>query len=154
MRTWNIEQHQTELKPFCEANMRIPLTALLLAIFTLTAGCAIQQLEKGMDSLLGQPVNRLIEKIGFPSEEKVVAKRKIYVWQISSTHLSTNTQTSAYSGMVGTKPVYGTATTYGGTTAMPVSCKLTVEVDSDDKIIYWIGEGSEFGCATYARRFE
>jgi hypothetical protein len=134
--------------------MRIPLTVLLIAIFALTAGCAIKRLEKGMDSLLGQPVNSLIAKIGFPTEEKVVAKRKIYVWQISSTHLSTNTQTSTYSGTVGTKPVYGTATTYGGTTAMPVSCKLTVEVDSDEKIIYWIGEGSEFGCGPYARRFE
>ena len=134
--------------------MRISPIILLIAISTLTAGCAIQRLGKGMDALLGQPVNRLIDRIGFPSEEKVVAKRKIYVWQISSTHLSTNTQTSTYSGTVGTKPIYGTATTYGGTTAMPVSCKLTVEVDSDENIIYWIGEGSEFGCAPYARRFE
>ena len=134
--------------------MRISPIILLIAISTLTAGCAIQRLGKGMDALLGQPVNRLIDRIGFPSEEKVVAKRKIYVWQISSTHLSTNTQTSTYSGTVGTKPIYGTATTYGGTTAMPVSCKLNVEVDSDENIIYWIGEGSEFGCAPYARRFE
>jgi hypothetical protein len=134
--------------------MRISLIILLTAITTLTAGCAIQRLEKGMDALLGQPVNALIEKIGFPTEEKVVANRKIYVWQMSSTHISPNTQTTSYSGMVGTKTVYGSATTYGGTTAMPVSCKLTVEVDKDEKIIYWIGEGSEFGCGPYAKRFQ
>jgi len=134
--------------------MRVFLAVLFLVTTALTAACAIHRLEKGMDSLLGQHVNKLVDKLGFPSEEKVIAKRKIYVWQISSTHFSPNTQTSTYSGMVGTKPVYGTATTYGGATAMPVSCKLTVEVDSDDRIIYWTGEGSEFGCSAYARRFE
>lgn len=134
--------------------MRISLSVLLIAISMFATGCATQRLTKGMDSLMGQPVNSLIEKIGFPNEEKIIANRKVYVWQMSSTHISINPQTTTYSGMVGTRPVYGTATTYSGTTAMPVSCKLTVEVDNEEKIIYWTGEGSEFGCAPYARRFE
>ena len=54
----------------------------ILGAMTL-AGCAFQQIEQGMTSMEGRPINAVIEKLGFPDDERVIAGKKIYIWSTS-----------------------------------------------------------------------
>jgi hypothetical protein len=101
------------------------LKFLLLATHILLTGCAIQQLSKGMDSMQGKHIDQVIDRIGIPNEEKLIANRKVYIWYVTQQQ--------------GLGKVY--------------DCKITVQVDKDEKVIQWDGVGSQFGCQPYAQRF-
>jgi hypothetical protein len=54
-------------------------TAIVLASLV-TAGCAGPAIEKGMNTMLGQPLSAAVAKLGMPTDEKTIAGQKVYIW--------------------------------------------------------------------------
>lgn len=57
------------------------LVAIGLACLSL-AGC-VSSLNKTLAPYNGQPATTLIDKLGYPTEQKTVADHKIYIWSTS-----------------------------------------------------------------------
>jgi hypothetical protein len=57
--------------------------AIVVVVCAIVAACAAQ-IEKGMNSLQGQPLSAAIAKLGVPSEEQTIAGQKVYIWRASS----------------------------------------------------------------------
>jgi len=53
--------------------------AAFVALVTLVA-CAGQKIKEGMTALQGQPLSAAIAKLGVPTEERVIAEQKVYIW--------------------------------------------------------------------------
>jgi hypothetical protein len=56
----------------------------------LVAGCASSAIEERMPAYVGQPVSVLIDKMGFPTEQREVAGHKVYIWSTSNLFEGTN----------------------------------------------------------------
>jgi hypothetical protein len=54
------------------------IVACTLAL--ILAGCVGDSITKGMGSLVGQPLDAAIAKLGVPTSESTIAGRKVYVW--------------------------------------------------------------------------
>lgn len=91
--------------------------------YMVLSGCAHETIRETMPSYIGQPVNVLIARLGFPTAEQTVAGQKVYIWT--------------------------TGRLIEGTT---YDCKIRAIVGPQDLIISWDYEGNEGGCANYARR--
>ncbi|HEY7243029.1 MAG TPA: hypothetical protein VH678_04000 [Xanthobacteraceae bacterium] len=50
------------------------------AVIIAVAGCAFDAIDKGMTALQGQPLSAAVSKLGMPTEEKVIAGQKVYIW--------------------------------------------------------------------------
>lgn len=51
-----------------------------IAAAFLLASCAFKMIEEGMGSMVGQPLSAAVAKIGLPTEERVIAGQKVYIW--------------------------------------------------------------------------
>lgn len=51
-----------------------------LAIGLLLASCAARGIERGMNRLVGQPITAVIERLGVPTQEQMIAGQKVYTW--------------------------------------------------------------------------
>lgn len=76
-----------------------------------------------MGTYMGQPVSAVVERLGFPTSEQVIAGNKVYIW--STVRFDEGTS---------------------------LSCKIRAIVDQQQIIIAWDLEGQEYGCAGYAAR--
>ena len=131
-------------------------TKIFLIIFFLKSCTTFEDISKGLDKYYGLSINSLIQTIGYPNGERIVAGRKLYVWDSRRTvtySMPTTTQSSGtvYSGM-SSGTYYGSSTTWVPTTAN-YFCTITVEVDSSDKIINSQFNGNIGGCERYAAAF-
>ncbi len=65
---------------------------LLLLMFCFSSSCyaAVDFMEKTMDSWVGYSTDAVISSWGYPSEEKVVANRKLLIWDRSSYNTNTS----------------------------------------------------------------
>ena len=124
--------------------------ALMMAVAL--AGCALEAVRDRMAGYRGQPVSALIDKLGIPTEERVIAGRKVYIWSTSRNMVLPITNTSTTSGYVGTTPYYGTTTT---PSYMPINanCSIQLTTDSRGVITRYQWEGNQPGCRLYARGF-
>jgi hypothetical protein len=95
----------------------VPLLSLLVA------GCAAQAIKEKMTAEMGQPVSRVIEKLGFPTEERTIAGRHVYVWSTSNFVEGTNYR-----------------------------CQIRAIVDEKNNVIAWDNEGNEGGCRAFMSR--
>jgi hypothetical protein len=93
--------------------------AVLLAAIALP-GCAGSMIEEGMTKMVGQPLSAAVAKLGLPTEERVIAGQKVYVW---------------YSGRM-----------IEGTTS---ACRIRA-IMQGDVISSWDYEGNEGACLRYA----
>lgn len=64
--------------------MKTRVACVIAATGMLLASCAATQANKDALNLRGQPIDAAIARFGYPSEEKVIAGRKIYVWNRST----------------------------------------------------------------------
>ncbi|MBQ4079027.1 hypothetical protein IJD15_07600 [bacterium] len=78
-------------------------------------------MEKVMNSWMGEHIDTIIEKWGYPTSEKNIANRKLYYWSQSSYSVSGNQ--------------YGV---YGG----EATCTRIFEVNKFDKVINWQWQGN------------
>lgn len=52
----------------------------ILALSAALTACAGQVIKDGMTKMVGQPLSVAIAKLGHPTEERVIAGQKVYVW--------------------------------------------------------------------------
>lgn len=127
-------------------------TISVIAMLGLT-GCATWgQLDEGLDSLVGRPLDVAITKLGYPATEQTIAGRKLYRWGNSTQGMAYMPSTTTTSGIlgVGARAVPYTATTDGGS-YVPVSyaCNLTLATNSAGIVISYQYEGNLGGCERY-----
>lgn len=111
----------------------------------LLAGCASQQLEKGLTALKGQPIQRVVKCWGYPAAERSVMGQKLYVWSTRSTVYLP----SPITGSVGNSPVNLTADE-----PLTAACTVQIAVDTHEAITGFQWEGNEAGCSQFSRRLD
>jgi hypothetical protein len=123
------------------------LTALLLS------GCVAPgpPIESGLKTLIGQDIHAVIQRLGYPASQRVIAGDTIYTWS-TSRHVEMDLpSTSTTTGNVNGEPFSATTT---GTETMHLHFHCTIEVatgaDGRVKSTQW--EGNRGGCVQYARR--
>ena len=126
-------------------------SAILGAVSLLMTGCAGQQIEAGMNQLVGQPVASLIAVLGYPDAEGSVAGRKVYVWGNQSQQTLILPETNYTTAFVGGQPVTLQNTQFVPTN-LNFSCRIRAIVNDQDIIEAWDYRGNQGGCAPYARR--
>jgi hypothetical protein len=126
---------------------RKPIVLLLLTL----SGCTGQMIEKGMNSMLGQPVNAVFARLGFPDGETMVAGRKAYIWANQSSGVMPIYTPTTTTGFIGNRPVSMTTSTYN---MMPINnqCQIRVIVSAKDIVESWDYRGNQGGCRPYASR--
>lgn len=90
-------------------------------VAAVTSGCAGATIKDKMNAYMGQPVNALIAKIGFPTDQQTIANQKVYLW-----------------------------TTVRFVEGSSYQCKIRVILGPQDIIQQWDYEGNEGGCGSYA----
>jgi hypothetical protein len=121
--------------------MKKIIISIMCALFILPAIAGTPFMKKALDSWLGYNINNMINHWGFPTEEKKIANRHIYVWNRSYTQYvpqQTNSTVNSYiyNANITSKTTGGYYITY--------SCNTTIEVDSQNNIISWFCDDN--GC--------
>jgi len=141
-----------------EINSKVLLTLITCIGLAATASCTtFEDIDGGLTQFQGQPVNTLIDVLGFPDAEQTIANRRIVIWN-TNRNVTTTTPVTSYG--TGSANVYGaggygygnystTTTTYVPTT-VNYNCTLKVEIDRNNKILGHDFEGNIGGCEQYA----
>lgn len=106
---------------------------LMIAAVVCLAGCATQQLNNGLQKVVGQPIDVLVSDWGYPSAQREIMGHTLYIW--------------SNDGGVMAVPMYG-----GGMFAGRLTCTVQVAVNADKIITGYQWNGNEGGCAPFARR--
>ena len=86
-----------------------------------------------MDSWKGCHIDKVIDRWGYPTEEKTIAGHKIYIWKTERTvTTSEHTTTTPHTDSKG--KTYYTTNTYGGGTEVYTSERI-LEVDDNNIVI-------------------
>lgn len=128
--------------------MRVPVV-VAAALVTL-AGCAQQQIDKGLSAHVGQPVSTLIAKLNYPDRQTTISGQRAFIWGFDRPAEASIFTPTVPAGRVG-RP----ATLANNAMAMsPIdhACQIRVVVDDSYRIVSWDSRGNEGGCAPYARR--
>jgi len=139
--------------------MSLKLRVVFFSVLSfLAASCStFQDISDGLDRYNGQHIDYLIDVIGYPSYQQKFGSRELYVWDSSRQVTLSMPKTVYHSGSVSSgNGGYGT---YGGTSTVTeqqtynYNCKISVEVNDDQRIIGNNFEGNIGGCERYARAF-
>ncbi len=111
---------------------KVMVLCLTTLIFSGAVGAAGMDstMKAVLNSWVGQNINTVIDKWGYPSEEKTIAGRKLYYWRQDGTFYAP-TETSGTVNTYGNTS-YINALSYGG--AQSVSCTRILEVDSEEVV--------------------
>lgn len=109
------------------------MRSLTIAIAMCLTGCATQQLNTGLQKLVGMPVDVLVSDWGYPSAQREIMGQTLYIW--------------SNDGGVVAVPLYG-----GGAFAGRLTCTIEVAVNDDKIITHYQWNGNNGGCAAFARR--
>ena len=130
---------------------------LLIVISIFLSSCTtFKDIENGLASYNGMGIQSLISHIGYPSAERNIAGRKLYVWDSRQTVTYSMPSTSTSSGTVYTNRGSGY---YSGSSTIWIPqtanyfCTITVEVNSSEQIIASQFQGNIGGCERYAKAF-
>lgn len=143
------------------ATIAVPIVVLL-------SGCAAQQVEKGLQAMVGQPVQTAFNILGYPESKQSFGNDEVYVWthqrsggmllpQVATTSQTYGAQTMY--GNVGRTPVYGNISpqTVTSTTLynqyVPMQGEFTIKIAADSKtgvIKNWQTSGNQMGAQAYA----
>jgi hypothetical protein len=125
--------------------------ALLLLTFVLSGCTTFQDIDDGLGKFRGKHIESLIDVIGYPTYQHTVGTHDLYIWD-SDEQVSIAMPITTYTA--GTVAPYdgsfninsGTSTTTYVPQTFNLKCKISVEVDDEDKIINWQLEGDSSGC--------
>lgn len=126
------------------------LKALLLGLpLLLLVGCETAAIERNLAAAHGKDVEEIISRIGLPDTERVVAGRKMYVWDRRVQAVVPLMSSSTTTGFVGTTPVTANSMQ---TNYVPAAfyCQIRIVVDANNRIIASDLDGNQGGCARYA----
>lgn len=117
-----------------------------LVVFFLTS-CAFQMLHDHLQNAMGQNINVLVQRWGYPDGEREIMGHKVYIWgqtQNGYNYIPTVTQ-----GNVGGVP-YSAWSTAGTVVPVSHSCWIEITVNDLDDIIGYKVRGDQAGCMNYA----
>lgn len=125
----------------------IPLLALPLA------ACATHdRLDQGLASLKGANREVAIARLGFPTEQKEIAGKDVFVWQRGSLF----SQPATYYGGCGER--YGGIRSMSCVSFMPsvtdTRCTVRVIAEKDGTIVETDRDGDPYACGYYADRLQ
>lgn len=125
---------------------------MCLSLTILLTGCvSFSQMERGLESLVGENSQEAFNVLGYPSAKQEFGNDIVYVWSSSQSGTIFVPQTSTTHGTVGTTPVYG-STTYNQAVPVNYNCLIKLIADQDNTLRKWEYEGNIGGCAKYIRR--
>jgi hypothetical protein len=131
--------------------------AILLAPVMLGGCMTWGGFQQNLGTLVGEPLDVAIAKLGYPSGERTIAGHHIYIWAANSTGIMSMPQTTfgtaTATGPLGTTTAYGTSTAYVPVTVR-ANCKIELEVDISDRIKSFQYDGNRAGCIRFNRRLE
>ncbi|KEO91528.1 hypothetical protein EH31_02335 [Erythrobacter longus] len=118
------------------------------------AGCAtFSNMETGLNTLMGQPLQAAIDTLGYPQGQMHVGEDTVYGWGREFTVNMPQYQTSNTYGQVG-----GTSfsANTGTTTYVPTNynCNVRIAVGPDNRIKNWEFDGNIGGCEAYSSRLK
>ena len=117
-------------------NMKKLLGILFFILFTTVSAFAFgvdSTMTTVMDSWKGCHIDKVIDRWGYPTEEKTIAGHKLYIWKTERTVTSSeNTTTKEHKDSKGR--TYYTTQTYGGNTQL-YTTERTLEVDDNNIVI-------------------
>jgi hypothetical protein len=97
--------------------------AIAIAVSIPLAGCAGYVIKKEMNSVVGQPVSAVIAKMGLPTEDRMIAGKKVYIWSTSNFVEGTN-----------------------------YKCQIRAVLDDKDIVTSWDYDGNEGGCGRFVTK--
>jgi len=106
-----------------------------------------------MDSWKGCHIDKVIDRWGYPTDEKTVAGHKIYIWKTERTETESEyTETKAHKDKKGR--TYYTTETYGGSTQVYTSERI-LEVDDNNIVVRgkWSGNDLPFTFVGIAKQW-
>ena len=144
------------------------LTFLSTLAALLVAGCASQQVEKGLQAMVGQPIQAAFGILGYPEGKQSFGNDDVYIWshertggmlmpQVATTYQTYGSQ-SLY-GTVGRTPVYANVSPQTVTSStlynqyVPMNAQFRIKLGADAKsgiIKNWQWEGNEMGAQAFA----
>lgn len=130
--------------------------ALMLGVLVWTAGCASWgDMKRGLDGLLGKPLDAAIAKLGYPTAEQTIAGRKLYRWQVSEQSTIVTPTVATTTGTVGAglgSVPYSVRTTSAIVEPVVYHCQIVLEVDKMEIVQRYQYDGNLGGCESYITR--
>lgn len=113
------------------------------------AGCvpstaAFDVLAAELPGYNGRPVAALVDRLGYPDDERRIMGQTTYIWQTSEDQVSVYNSPSLVPGYGFDRNVRVTKT----------QCRIRVRVDDAGVITWWGYDGDNDACRTYARRLD
>lgn len=140
--------------------LRCP-TAIAFAL--LLTGCAVQTfptmgvLREGLSSMVGAPVEILVEQIGYPDSDVSVGGRKVYTWDHRKAFTYLAPETICRDEIVfhprGRREVRRVCETHQVEKTVLHHCTIKVEADEAENIIGFSFDGNADGCERFAAAF-
>lgn len=124
----------------------------ILAITLLLSGCidSFVQLNKSLPTYVGRSVKEVAQRIGYPDVKQEIMGDSVFTWNTSHDSTMYLPQTTTTTGNVDGAPF--SATTTGGTEAVPLHFHCMIQIATDDNGIIkntrW--SGNRGGCSGYA----
>jgi len=125
----------------CARSIALALTAAA------SSGCVSQQMEHGLGRLVGRDVQVALERFGYPQARVPAQDGTVYIWTAYAVARDP-TPVGAFSGSVGSAPVYDTAS---GPPSRDSGCLLRLTVDTSQVIRGGTWKGDVADCAAFAR---
>jgi hypothetical protein len=126
-------------------------TLALAAALTLGACTTFSDIETGLDSYVGQPVQNVFSALGYPNGQQSIAGQNVYIWGNAFSMTMPQTNTSTTTGSVGGVPYQGT-TTYNTYNTYNYECTIRVIASPNNIVQSWDYQGDIGGCSEYASR--
>ena len=115
-------------------------------VFVATSCATFDNIEAGLNSLVGRDITDAINVLGYPDGEREVVGKKVYTWHTSQFGSYSLPRTSYDTGYVGSVPFSYTATTYT-TQIYHYQCNIDLIVEDGWQIISWQLAGNVGGCS-------
>lgn len=120
----------------------------------LLASCTtFDQLEVGLQSLMGKHVQTAFSVLGHPNTKQNFIGDDVYTWYLSQSGSIAIPQTSTTTGYVGNTPIYG-STTYMQQIPINYSCTIKLVTNSEGILNSWEYNGNIGGCMKYINRLK
>lgn len=137
--------------------------SIAIAFALLLTGCAVQTfptmgvLREGLSSMVGAPVESLVQQIGYPDSDVTVGGRKVYTWDHRKAFTYLEPETICRDEIVfhprGRREVRRVCETHQVEKTVLHHCTIKVEADEAENIIGFSFDGNADGCERFAVAF-
>jgi len=112
-------------------------------------GCVSQNMDAGLQGLVGQDIHAAIARLGYPNSQRSVASDTVYTWSVSQTVTLPMTTGNPVFVTVGGVPASGLATS---TSYVPVNynCMIDLGAGANGIVKNYHWTGNIGGCSHYA----